>query len=614
MKICPQCHTEYDDIKKFCRHDGVSLVSKIEESWTLEAGEAACPQCGMAIETGKRFCRHCGARLDINAKPLGEESRTAPSAPTPESLNPHTNDLALARKQYVQGEYQDAISRFERLLVQESDNRIYQLYWLLCHIKAYGIEGYENGIAEALQWKNLTQEENPLARELFILAGKESLKKGDLVGAEQRFLRARHIFPSQEVAKLLVMIEERKGNEAQQAGDFVQALTNYQRAATYDPDSQIHAQKLAQIVSLRVQERKRKRREVGRKVAWGGGLGLAVALLIVGGVLGYRKTREWLQTPTPQQEVSVKGNEELAPTPQTGVPFPSPVETSSDPQTTEEPQPKAEDVPLVAEPVKDQSRGLGEERPQIPVAEPERTAKATEPSKEASRQGTVVTVKELRLRVSGKGARDPNRSPEVLQQEVETHFPDLQEVYEAERTANPSLMGSLVLDLTIAPDGSTSHVRFKSAKIASKKLQDIVHGLAHEWRFSPASGKVRVDYPLLFLLPGMDAASIIAWERSTAALAPQPEPAPQAPAEHRQVAKPAPQEQKPQVPSGTYRVITSTPLQGEPHADASVVTQLQPGIRVRVVGAVGDYLEVRSRKGNAPGYVYKQDVVFLSSR
>jgi hypothetical protein len=334
----------------------------------------------------------------------------------------------------------------------------------------------------------------------------------------------------------------------------------------------------------------------------------------VGGVLGYRQIQEWLQTPTPQQEVSAKDNEELSPAPQTGVPFPSPVEISSDSRAAEEPQPKAEDVAVDAEPAKDQSRGLGEEQPQIPVAEPERTAKATEPSKEVPRRGTVVTVKELQIRVSGKGAGDPNRSPEVLQQKVETHFSDLQEVYEAERTADPSLMGSLVLNLTIEPDGRTSHIRFKSAKIASKKLQDIVRGLAHEWRFSLASGEVRVDYPLLFLPLDMDAASIIAWERSTAALATQPEPAPQAPIERQQVAKPAPQEQKPQVPSGTYRVITSTPLQGEPHADASVVTQLQPGIRVQVVGVVGDYLEVRSRKGNPPGYVHKQDVVFLSSR
>lgn len=427
MKTCPQCHTEYDDARKFCRHDGSPLETKALEGEAAAAGSLlTCPQCSKPVEVGKKFCRSCGAKLGADSQP--PVARTTPAFLAEEQNRPDPNaeNLAITRKHYAQGEYKEAIAHVEQLLVQEPGNRLYQLYWLLANVKGYGIHGYENGISEALQWKNLTQEEKPLVRELFVLAGQESLKKGDLVGAEQRFLRAHHISPSQDVAKVLAMIEERKGDEAQQTGDFVQALTSYQRAATYDRDNLTYAQKLAQIVSLRTQERKRKRQEVGRKVAWGTGLGLAAALFIVGGVLGYRQIREWLQTPTPRQEFSTKNNEELPLAPQIGVPFPSPVEKSSDPQTAEEPQPKAEDVSLVAEP--------------------------------------------------------------------------------------------------------------------------------------------------------------------------------------------APQEQKPQVPSGTYRVITSTPLRGEPHADAAVITQLQPGIRVRVVGGVGDYLEVQSRKGNPPGYVHKQGVVFLSSR
>jgi hypothetical protein len=52
-------------------------------------------------------------------------------------------------------------------------------------------------------------------------------------------------------------------------------------------------------------------------------------------------------------------------------------------------------------------------------------------------------------------------------------------------------------------------------------------------------------------------------------------------------------------------VITPTPLRSEPRDDAPVVTQLKSGIRIKVVGAVGDYLEVTSTKGRAPGYVLK---------
>jgi hypothetical protein len=69
--------------------------------------------------------------------------------------------------------------------------------------------------------------------------------------------------------------------------------------------------------------------------------------------------------------------------------------------------------------------------------------------------------------------------------------------------------------------------------------------------------------------------------------------------------KTASEPQEVEVPQGTYRVITPTPLRSEPRDDAPVVTQLKSGIRIKVVGAVGDYLEVTSTKGRAPGYVLK---------
>lgn len=64
-------------------------------------------------------------------------------------------------------------------------------------------------------------------------------------------------------------------------------------------------------------------------------------------------------------------------------------------------------------------------------------------------------------------------------------------------------------------------------------------------------------------------------------------------------------------PSGMYRVERDTQLRSEPRANASVVTELPRGTKVRVVSQTGSYLEVQSRQGRAPGYVLQQDVVFL---
>lgn len=411
----------------------------------------------------------------------------------PESRFSH---LFLAQECYAQGKYKEAISYFERLLAQERDNRFYQLSWLLANVKGYGIHGYENGIAEALQWQNLAEEENPLASELFVLAGQERLTKGDLAGAEPYLLRAHHLTPSQDVAKLLAMVEERRGEQAQRKGDLTHALLSYQQAATYDPSNETYTRKITYLVARRIEEKRRKRQARLKRGAKGISVGLAAMLLIGSGVLGYHRTvRDWLQAPSSSGEPSSS----------------SFAETPGGSGDRKEP----EDTPGVSN---------EKENPQVSNGGSKQIVDVTEPPMEKEPLGKVVTATEFGIHVSGKGMGDPNRSPEAIQQEVEPHFPDLQEVYEIERAADPSLMGSLVLELTIAPDGSTSQVRFKSAKIASKKLQDIVHGLAHEWRFSPAGGAVQVTYPLLFLPPGMDAASIIARERSVAAPKPGTQP------------------------------------------------------------------------------------------
>ncbi len=130
--------------------------------------------------------------------------------------------------------------------------------------------------------------------------------------------------------------------------------------------------------------------------------------------------------------------------------------------------------------------------------------------------GKVTTAAALGLGVSGAGRADPARSLAAIQAGVEGHLSDLGAVYDTERVANPALMGSLVLDLTIEPDGRTSRVRLQSTKLLSQELQQRVLALARTWSFSPAAGRVRVSYPLLFLLPEMDPASILSWERGTA--------------------------------------------------------------------------------------------------
>ncbi|MEE8113972.1 MAG: AgmX/PglI C-terminal domain-containing protein [Nitrososphaerales archaeon] len=273
-------------------------------------------------------------------------------------------------------------------------------------------------------------------------------------------------------------------------------------------------------------------------------------------------------------------------------------------------------VPAPAEPSREQKESTN-----VPKGSGESVTPHTEPIKDQPRGGRVITAAELGLQVSGQGKDETNRSLMIIQQEVETNFPKLQEAYEAGRDLDQSLMGSLILTFNISPNGQTSDIHFHSTKVASTKLQESIWKLVQEWRFSQASKEVHISYPLLFLPPEVDTASIIAWERATVKLGSFATVTPKTVAKKtdppsQPAAKPTSKKkkQKPKVPLGMYTVHTSTQLRSRPSANAPVVAQLRYRIRVRVVRAIGSYLEVHSRSGKPPGFVHKKYVAYARSR
>lgn len=65
-------------------------------------------------------------------------------------------------------------------------------------------------------------------------------------------------------------------------------------------------------------------------------------------------------------------------------------------------------------------------------------------------------------------------------------------------------------------------------------------------------------------------------------------------------------------PPGTYETIRSTSVYEQPSGSSRVVTKIAKGTRVEVVRSSGDWLEVRSKHGNPPGFVRADDAMFLS--
>jgi cytoskeletal protein RodZ len=59
--------------------------------------------------------------------------------------------------------------------------------------------------------------------------------------------------------------------------------------------------------------------------------------------------------------------------------------------------------------------------------------------------------------------------------------------------------------------------------------------------------------------------------------------------------------------TGVYETTQATSVYDNPSAGARVLTQIGKGTRINVVNSAGDWLEVRSKHGNPPGYVRSND-------
>ena len=63
--------------------------------------------------------------------------------------------------------------------------------------------------------------------------------------------------------------------------------------------------------------------------------------------------------------------------------------------------------------------------------------------------------------------------------------------------------------------------------------------------------------------------------------------------------------------AGSYQVIRATSVFQEASPDSRKITTIAKGTKVNVVRSVGDWLEVRSKHGNPPGYIRRDDATYM---
>ena len=65
--------------------------------------------------------------------------------------------------------------------------------------------------------------------------------------------------------------------------------------------------------------------------------------------------------------------------------------------------------------------------------------------------------------------------------------------------------------------------------------------------------------------------------------------------------------------SGVYETTRPTSVHEDASQSSRVITQIDRGTRINVVGSSGDWLEIRSKRGNPPGYVRSDDARQISA-
>ncbi|MGE5305209.1 MAG: SH3 domain-containing protein [Alphaproteobacteria bacterium] len=91
---------------------------------------------------------------------------------------------------------------------------------------------------------------------------------------------------------------------------------------------------------------------------------------------------------------------------------------------------------------------------------------------------------------------------------------------------------------------------------------------------------------------------------------PPPSAAPPRPADR--LPPPPPPPPRRAAAPGTYETVRATSVYEEPSGSARVLSKIPKGTRVEVVRSTGDWLEVRSKHGNPPGFVRLDDAMFMS--
>ncbi len=212
---------------------------------------------------------------------------------------------------------------------------------------------------------------------------------------------------------------------------------------------------------------------------------------------------------------------------------------------------------------------------------------------------------------------------------LESQLQGLRELYRQESERDPTLMGGMLLQLTVSPSGDVTNVKELVSRIPDSEFKKAVLAEVSKWTFAEMiTDSATITCPLLFVREGMDITTIVQWEKTlgqfseksviakTSTQAIQQAQAQDGSKRSEPVTKTAAVSNKAKVEQNSevkslprvYQIKHPTAVRSEPNFAAPSVGKFIAGTKVTVVSAHGDWVEVRADEAGLGGFIRKEFV------
>jgi hypothetical protein len=242
--------------------------------------------------------------------------------------------------------------------------------------------------------------------------------------------------------------------------------------------------------------------------------------------------------------------------------------------------------------------------------------------------GNVVVVAQD-LGLNAKALKGGQVEEAKIAARLESQLQGLREFYRQESERDPTLMGGMLLQLTVSPSGDVTYAKELVSRIADSEFKKAVLAEASKWTFPEIiTDSTTITCPILFVREGMDITTIVQWEKTLGqfseksaitkmnAQVTQQSQAPEGLKRSELVAKTltvsnkTKAEQNPELKSLTrmYQIKHPTAVRQEPNFESLALGKFPAGTRVTVIATSGDWVEVRADDASLSGFIRKEFV------